>query len=150
MKWSCLLSSVLCYNRGLHANNQLYVDNQRTIKMSTSASSLADVPVNRSQVPLATNWSAIKPIEYDYSVYNATTREEREVAEKAISERRAAEQKEEDQDGEFTADVPLWASNAVKYEWRDEYGDIGPAQPELEKQLFRDRFTNRAGSKLET
>ena len=29
-----------------------------------------------------------------------------------------------------------WASEAVKYEWKDEYGDVGPAFPELEAQLF--------------
>ncbi len=29
-----------------------------------------------------------------------------------------------------------WASNAAKYEWSDEYGEIGPAFPDLELQLF--------------
>jgi ATP-dependent RNA helicase DDX3X len=29
-----------------------------------------------------------------------------------------------------------WSSNAAVYEWNDEYGEVGPAFPELEKQLF--------------
>jgi len=29
-----------------------------------------------------------------------------------------------------------WAANATVYEWQDEYGDVGPAHPELERQLF--------------
>lgn len=99
--------------------------------------------------PLAKDWSSIKPVEYDYPLYNAATREEREAAEKAINERYAVE-KNELEDEQFTADVPLWASNAVKYEWDDEYGEVGPAHPELEKQLFRDRYINRAGTKLST
>ncbi len=29
-----------------------------------------------------------------------------------------------------------WASNAAVYQWDDEYGEIGPEFPELERQLF--------------
>lgn len=29
-----------------------------------------------------------------------------------------------------------WANNATVYEWLDEYGDVGPAHPVLERQLF--------------
>jgi ATP-dependent RNA helicase DDX3X len=38
-----------------------------------------------------------------------------------------------------------WASNAAKYEWDEEYGDVGPAFPELEAQLFGGEFRMRTG-----
>lgn len=36
--------------------------------------------------------------------------------------------------------APEWYSTAAKYEWSDDYGDVGPSIPELEEQLF-DRHT---------
>jgi ATP-dependent RNA helicase DDX3X len=64
-------------------------------------------------------------IAYDYATYNMTE-----------AERRAAE-------GDAPALAPGdvlqdqgWANNATVYEWCDEYGDVGPAHPVLEKQLF--------------
>ncbi|KAL4924559.1 DEAD/DEAH box helicase [Aspergillus undulatus] len=44
--------------------------------------------------------------------------------------------------------VPQWAANAAKYEWNDEYGDVGPQNPRLEEQLFRSEFINRTGLKI--
>ncbi|CAI7566357.1 unnamed protein product [Penicillium crustosum] len=42
-----------------------------------------------------------------------------------------------------------WAGIAVRYEWKDEYGDVGPAVPELEQQLFRGELIARPGAKLD-
>ncbi|KAJ5555042.1 DEAD/DEAH box RNA helicase [Penicillium sp. DV-2018c] len=42
-----------------------------------------------------------------------------------------------------------WASVAVRYEWKDDYGDVGPAVPELEEQLFRSDYISRAGDKID-
>jgi ATP-dependent RNA helicase DDX3X len=42
-----------------------------------------------------------------------------------------------------------WAHNAAKYEWKEEYGDLGPEIPELEQQLFRSEFINRQGLKFD-
>ncbi|MCJ1392912.1 hypothetical protein MMC18_005784 [Xylographa bjoerkii] len=114
---------------------------------SKMATPLADVTKAHTNTLGATTWSSIKPVEYDYNMYNATTREEREAAEAKLAERLSNTNITDD---EFTADVPLWASNAVKYEWNDEFGDVGPPHPELEKQLFRDRYINRAGKMMTT
>ena len=43
-----------------------------------------------------------------------------------------------------------WAHNAVKYEWKEDYGEVGPKIPELEEQLFRSEFLNRKGLKFDT
>ncbi|MCJ1313536.1 hypothetical protein MMC25_007215 [Agyrium rufum] len=36
----------------------------------------------------------------------------------------------------LTDDIAEWGSTAARYEWQDEYGDVGPAFPALEAQLF--------------
>ena len=41
-----------------------------------------------------------------------------------------------------------WAGIAARYEWDDEYGDVGPANEELEKMLFNNAFIVRAGQAL--
>lgn len=43
---------------------------------------------------------------------------------------------------------PQWAHEAAKYEWKDEYGEVGPQIPELEQQLFHDQYINRKGQFL--
>ena len=63
---------------------------------------------------------------YDYETYNAGTREEREAVERLH-------------------EVPAWASNAAKYEWKDEYGDVGPEHPQLEAMLFRAEHRMQTG-----
>ena len=45
--------------------------------------------------------------------------------------------------------APSWAHNAVKYEWQEDFGDVGPKIPELEEQLFRSEFLNRKGLKFD-
>jgi ATP-dependent RNA helicase DDX3X len=42
-----------------------------------------------------------------------------------------------------------WAGVAARYEWKDDYGDVGPSIPELEDQLFRSEMIPRAGIKLD-
>ena len=70
----------------------------------------------------------VEPLKYDYDTYNAgpTTKEERDAADGA-------------------QELPAWAANAAKYEWSDEYGDVGPAFKSLEDELFRNEHINRTG-----
>ncbi|KIW25120.1 uncharacterized protein PV07_10784 [Cladophialophora immunda] len=42
-----------------------------------------------------------------------------------------------------------WSHDAAKYEWKEEYGDVGPRDERLEKDLFRGEHINRAGIKFE-
>lgn len=42
-----------------------------------------------------------------------------------------------------------WAGSAKRYEWSDEYGDVGPKNEELEKQLFNVENMTHAGLKLD-
>lgn len=41
--------------------------------------------------------------------------------------------------------APIWASNAKKYEWSDDFGDVGPEFLDLELQLFHGEHINRTG-----
>ncbi|KAJ5162220.1 DEAD/DEAH box RNA helicase, partial [Penicillium capsulatum] len=42
-----------------------------------------------------------------------------------------------------------WASIAARYEWKEEYGDVGPPNKELEEQLFHHDFLPRAGLRFD-
>lgn len=72
----------------------------------------------------------VEPEGYNYATYNASTREEREAVDAG-------------------PDASPWASNAVKYEWKDDYGDVGPADPELEQLLFKAQTFTDAGELFE-
>lgn len=41
-----------------------------------------------------------------------------------------------------------WLSDAVVYQWDDEFGDVGEPNPELEKVLFDDEHLQRAGGAI--
>lgn len=94
-------------------------------KMDAEAASLAR----------AKGWAA--PETYDYSKYVAPTGPAAPV-----------EQSEFGGEPIAAEELPKWAGNAAKYEWKDEYGDVGPEIPELEEMLFRNEFINRTGLKI--
>lgn len=43
---------------------------------------------------------------------------------------------------------PAWLMNAVKYEWKEEFGEVGPENPVLETQLYHSEHTVRRGQEL--
>jgi ATP-dependent RNA helicase DDX3X len=45
--------------------------------------------------------------------------------------------------------LPMWGHNAQKYEWREDYGDIGPRNEELEQMLYHSEFITRQGIKFD-
>lgn len=47
------------------------------------------------------------------------------------------------------SDAPCWAHEAAKYEWQDDFGDVGPEVPELEAQLFKGDTRTKIGQHLE-
>ncbi|KAF9889873.1 hypothetical protein FE257_006963 [Aspergillus nanangensis] len=76
-----------------------------------------------------------EPAEYDYTVYNAGPLGPQPGEESTTT-------------AHPTDDLPEWAASAAKYEWNDEYGDVGPENADLEKMLFRNEHINRTGLKL--
>ncbi|CAO2657635.1 Nn.00g037610.m01.CDS01 [Neocucurbitaria sp. VM-36] len=44
-----------------------------------------------------------------------------------------------------TRNDAAWLSDAVIYQWDDDFGDVGPRNPELEKMLYQHEFLQRAG-----
>lgn len=78
---------------------------------------------------------------YDYDTYNKSSKE--------LAEAQASAQAPADS-GEVTDAVGGirpgdWASNAAIYVWNDEFGDVGPSFPDLEKQLFGSEFHVKTG-----
>ncbi|KAL8706942.1 MAG: hypothetical protein Q9201_000103 [Fulgogasparrea decipioides] len=47
------------------------------------------------------------------------------------------------------SEPPSWAANASRYEWSDEYGDVGPEDKELEKMLFHAEEKMEVGDHLQ-
>ncbi|KAL8688405.1 MAG: hypothetical protein Q9218_005673 [Villophora microphyllina] len=47
------------------------------------------------------------------------------------------------------SEAPSWAANAARYEWSDEYGDVGPEDKELEKMLFHAEEKMEVGDHLQ-
>ncbi|KAL8941562.1 MAG: hypothetical protein Q9211_001778 [Gyalolechia sp. 1 TL-2023] len=45
--------------------------------------------------------------------------------------------------------LPVWAADARRYEWSGEFGDVGPADEELERMLFKDDNKMEVGEHLE-
>jgi len=43
---------------------------------------------------------------------------------------------------------PKWAHDAGRYEWKEEFGDVGPRSEKLEEELFNGKYINRAGDKF--
>jgi ATP-dependent RNA helicase DDX3X len=41
-----------------------------------------------------------------------------------------------------------WFSNAKVYEWKDDYGEVGPADAELEKELFQSQYHPEQGNQM--
>jgi len=67
-----------------------------------------------------------EPIKYDYAVYGVKTGG--------------------DAEGEATSLPDFnWAANAAKYEYNEEYGEVGPRIPQLEQQLYTGEHIVRTG-----
>jgi len=46
-------------------------------------------------------------------------------------------------------DNALWLADAAIYEWQDDFGDVGPENPELEKILYDSDNAMRAGHQIQ-
>ena len=77
----------------------------------------------------------VAPTKYDYDAFARTSG--------------TAEDANKPREGLSTVDVPTWASNATRYEWLDEYGDVGPEIPALEAQLYHADTIMKKGMKME-
>ena len=103
------------------------------LSMEDMGAALADVTntannvKNEEAFALARDKGWVEPQGFDYETYNASGR--------ATADNEALQTE--------------WGHNAAKYEWKEEYGEVGPAVPELEQQLFRSEFLNRRGVKFE-
>ncbi|KAL4906806.1 hypothetical protein BDW74DRAFT_166944 [Aspergillus multicolor] len=114
------------------------MDDAQSFDVSSVRDALADVTnaqpnknTEASALAREKGWAA--PEEYNYEKYVGVPPVEKPA-----------------EDGENLQEeaVPEWAANTAKYEWKDEYGDVGPENPRLEEQLFRNEFINRTGLKI--
>ncbi|KAL3470948.1 P-loop containing nucleoside triphosphate hydrolase protein [Aspergillus californicus] len=87
-----------------------------------------------------------EPEHYDYHKYNAASSANSAAPAAPVSPGEMPTTEEFRQE----EDLPEWAASAAKYEWNEEYGDVGPENAELEEMLFRSEFINRTGLKIKT
>jgi ATP-dependent RNA helicase DDX3X len=73
----------------------------------------------------AKGWA--EPSSYDYEEYGKTTKDDTVV----------------------NNTLPTWGHNAQKYEWQEEYGDVGPRNEDLEEMLYHSEFITRQGIKFD-
>ena len=99
--------------------------------MSENGEPLADVTnkvsnlrVNEEAIKRVRDAQWAEPQKFDYDTYNAGPRDAGSAAPAAGAE--------------VEANAPSWASNAMKYEWSEEFGDIAPHHEALKKMLFHD------------
>lgn len=84
--------------------------------------------------PQAKGW--VKPTRYDYEIYNRNAY--------TTGPEGAAEANRVTPGNE----MGLWAANAERYEWKEEYGDVAPCNTDLEKMLFQNEFRTRLGPSI--
>ncbi|KAM5442562.1 putative RNA helicase [Microsporum ferrugineum] len=84
----------------------------------------AALPGGEESAAMAREKGWVVPQRYNYEAYNALNKD-------------------------MVADALPWASNSANYEWKEEYGDVGPPNEELEQMLFKDEYIPRVGKLLE-
>lgn len=94
---------------------------------------VANVQVSEDTVKRVREGGWATPEKYNYDVLAADPRGKSSAA------------PEPDQ---LQGDLPSWAASAIKYEWSDEYGDIGPEHQDLEDMLFRDNNQMKTGDEF--
>jgi ATP-dependent RNA helicase DDX3X len=86
---------------------------------------------------------------YDYETYNMSSKELQDARKAALAAEAEAGEGQGEDNGVMGVETGGWASNAAIYEFNEEYGEVGPAVPALEKQLFGGEFVMRTGIKFE-
>lgn len=85
------------------------------------------VPNNADAAAMARERGWAEPSSYDYEEYGKPARDATAV----------------------DPTMPLWGHNAQKYEWQEDYGEVGPPNEELEQMLFRSAYITRQGIKFD-
>lgn len=101
--------------------------------LSDVTNKVANVQINEAALDRVkdTKWGT--PLGFDYAKYNAEPRD------------KTAPASESDQP---QGDNSNWAAGAAKYEWNDDYGEVGPEHVELKHMLFGDEHKVEQGEEF--
>jgi ATP-dependent RNA helicase DDX3X len=114
-------------------------DNFDTADMTEALNDVTNAPTpaggtapgpNLEAAAIARDKGWVAPEAYNYQAYNNDSAQDREVQ-------------------ETLHDLPGWGHKSVRYEWLEEYGDVGPANTDLEEILFRGEHQQRSGIKFD-
>ena len=114
-----------------------------------TAANPAAAAKNEEALKLAREAGWVKPTGYNYDAKAPVTLLGDGVASQPAVDPAA--------DGEPGAEDPAmsryqtstWAHDAAKYEWKDDFGDVGPRDEKLEQELFHSETITRKGAKIE-
>ncbi|KAI1002352.1 ATP-dependent RNA helicase ded1 [Podosphaera aphanis] len=101
---------------------------------------VGNLPDGLSTNPQDHGWA--DKIAYDYNKYSKSAKELEELKNAMLTTHQVAAHYPDAVGGIPVGD---WNSNAATYTWDDEFGDVGPEFPELERQLFGSEFHVRSG-----
>jgi ATP-dependent RNA helicase DDX3X len=117
--------------------------------VNTGVETPIEAPVSATATPVVTpagNFSGVTPqelgwvtkTEYDYQTYLKSSKELADSQITAVTAGNISDAVGGIRQGD-------WASNAAIYTWDDDYGDVGPKFPELERQLFGSEYHVKTG-----
>ena len=92
----------------------------------------ANTQVNEAAIERVKKAEWAAPEGYDYGKYNAGPRDKIDPA----------------LDSHQPQEESNWAAHAARYEWDDEFGDIGPDHEPLKKMLFGDEHQMEQGDEF--
>ena len=105
---------------------------------------VANIQVDEDAIKRVRDAQWVEPQKFDYNTYNAGPREKGSAVPAAEVEANP----NEFMNSETNVSGPIWATNAMKYEWSEEYGDVGPRHEGLEKMLFHDEHKMNKGNEF--
>ena len=114
------------------------MDDMNTDKPEPNAAPYPDAAANDAA---AREHGWAKPVSYNYGMYNAPFNPSRPGGEGEANEGEAGAEGARPQ---YTEDVPEWGAKSARYEWKEEYGDVGPAFKPLEDMLFGTQLPEKA------
>ena len=109
-------------------------DDETETALADVTNKVNGIKINEEVVKRARDAGFAEPEKYDYDTYNKSNRDQALAA--------PAEEGEVDNE-------PLWATDAARYEWTGDVGDLGPEDKQLEKMLFGTELRNTKGYAFE-
>ncbi|KAJ9608379.1 hypothetical protein H2200_007367 [Cladophialophora chaetospira] len=106
-------------------------------------------PKNEEALKIAREAGWVQPMAHNYKATAPITILNGDASEAQPDAAQAAEGDGAEDLKVSTYRETTWSHDAKRSEWKEEYGDVGPRDEQLERDLFHGEHINRAGAKLD-